>query len=102
MAGWHHRLNGHGFGWTLGVGDGQRGLESWGSWGCEESDTTEGLNRTELGLSKLFFQGAASCNFIAAVTICSDFIAPQKENLSRLLHSLLLEIFFLCSEIYFV
>ena len=24
MAGWHHRLNGHGFGWTPGVGDGQR------------------------------------------------------------------------------
>ena len=23
MAGWHHRLDGHGFGWTLGVGDGQ-------------------------------------------------------------------------------
>ena len=23
MAGWHHRLNGCGFGWTLGVGDGQ-------------------------------------------------------------------------------
>ena len=20
MAGWHHRLDGHGFGWTLGVG----------------------------------------------------------------------------------
>ena len=26
MVGWHHRLNGHGFGWTLGVGDGQGGL----------------------------------------------------------------------------
>ena len=26
MAGWHHRLNGHGFGWTPGVGDGQGGL----------------------------------------------------------------------------
>ena len=26
MAGWHHRLNGHGFGWTLGVGDGRGGL----------------------------------------------------------------------------
>ena len=26
MAGWHHRLNGHGFGWTLGVGDGQGAL----------------------------------------------------------------------------
>ena len=23
MVGWHHQLNGHGFGWTLGVGDGQ-------------------------------------------------------------------------------
>ena len=26
MAGWHHRLDGHGFGWTLGAGDGQGGL----------------------------------------------------------------------------
>ena len=26
MAGWHHQLSGHGFGWTLGVGDGQGGL----------------------------------------------------------------------------
>ena len=22
MVGWHHQLNGHGFGWTLGVGGG--------------------------------------------------------------------------------
>ena len=33
MVGWHHRLSGHGFGWTLGVGDGQGGLASCGSWG---------------------------------------------------------------------
>ena len=26
MIGWHHRLNGHGFGWTPGVDDGQGGL----------------------------------------------------------------------------
>ena len=26
MAGWHYRLNGQEFGWTLGVGDGQGGL----------------------------------------------------------------------------
>ena len=26
MVGWHHRLNGHEFGWTLEVGDGQGGL----------------------------------------------------------------------------
>ena len=25
MAGWHHRLNGHVFGWIPGVGDGQGG-----------------------------------------------------------------------------
>ena len=27
MVGWHYRPNGHGFGWTLGVGDGQGSLE---------------------------------------------------------------------------
>ena len=36
MAGWHHRLNGHRFGWTLGVGDGQGGLACCNSWGCKE------------------------------------------------------------------
>ena len=41
MAGWHHRLDGHGFGQTLGVGDGQGGLASYDSWGHKESDTTE-------------------------------------------------------------
>ena len=50
MVGWHHRLNGHRFGWTPGVGDGQRGLACCGSWGCKESDSTEQLNWTELGL----------------------------------------------------
>ena len=44
MVGWHHRLNGHGFGWTPGVGDGQGGLACCGSWGHKESDTTERLN----------------------------------------------------------
>ena len=41
MVGWHHRLEGHGFGWTLGVGDGQGGLACCSPWGCKESDTTE-------------------------------------------------------------
>ena len=26
MVGWHHQVNRHGLGWTLGVGDGQGGL----------------------------------------------------------------------------
>ena len=48
MAGWHHRLNGCEFEWTLGVGDGQGGLACCGSWGRKKSDTTEWLNWTEL------------------------------------------------------
>ena len=48
MVGWHHRLNGHGFGWTPGVGDGQGGLACCSSWGRKESDMTEWLNWTEL------------------------------------------------------
>ena len=48
MVGWHHRLDGHGFGWTLGVGDGQGGLACCGSWGHKESDMTEWLIWTEL------------------------------------------------------
>ena len=51
MAGWHHRLDGHEFGWTPGVGDGQGGLECYSSWGCKELDMTEWLNWTELNLN---------------------------------------------------
>ena len=46
--GWHYRLNGHEFGWTLGVGEGQGGLACCGSWGHKESDMTEWLNWNEL------------------------------------------------------
>ena len=38
MVGWHHQLNGHGFGRTPGDGDGQGGLACWGSWGRRELD----------------------------------------------------------------
>ena len=48
MAGWHHRLNGREFEWTLGVGDGQGGLASCNSWDRKELDMTERLNWTEL------------------------------------------------------
>ena len=48
MAEWHHQLDGHGFGWTLVVGDGQGGLACCDSWGRKASDTTERLNWTEL------------------------------------------------------
>ena len=48
MVGGHHRLSGHGFGWTPGAGDEQGGLACCGSWGRKESDMTEQLNWTEL------------------------------------------------------
>ena len=35
MVGWHHRLNGHGFGWTPGVGDGQGSHMCCSPWGCK-------------------------------------------------------------------
>ena len=44
MVGWYHPLNGHGFGWTLAIGDGQGGLGCYGPWGPKESDMTEQLN----------------------------------------------------------
>ena len=44
MVGWHHRLNGHEFEWTLGVGDGQRSLACCSPWGHKELDVTEWLN----------------------------------------------------------
>ena len=51
MVGGHHQLNGHGFGWTPGVGDRQEGLVccSYGVSNCQTrlSDWTE-LKRTQL------------------------------------------------------
>ena len=44
MVGWHHKLNGHEFECTLGVGDVQGYLVCCDSRGCKESGTTEQLN----------------------------------------------------------
>ena len=44
MVGWFHRLNGHGFGWTPGVGDGTGRPGMLRFTGVAKSDTTEQLN----------------------------------------------------------
>ena len=67
IVGWHHWLSGHGFGWSLGIGDGQGGLACCVSWGRKESDMIKQLNWTELNILCLmwkslnFLQGA-ECN----------------------------------------
>ena len=44
MVGWHHRIDGRGFEWIPGVGDGQGGLVCCASWGHKELEMTERLN----------------------------------------------------------
>ena len=41
MAGWHHQCDGHEFGLSPGVGDGQGSLVCCSPWGHKESDMTE-------------------------------------------------------------
>ena len=48
MVGWHHQLNGHGFGWTPGVSGRQVGLVCCGSWGRKELEMSEHLTWTDL------------------------------------------------------
>ena len=54
MVGWYHWLNGHGFGWIPGVGDGQGGLACCGSWGRKESNMTELPNWTKNNVCHYF------------------------------------------------
>ena len=49
MVGWHHRLNGHEFEQTLGIGNGQGSLVWCSSWDCKESDTTKHVHRKRSG-----------------------------------------------------
>ena len=53
MGGWHHPLSEHESEQALGVGDGQGCLACCTPWGRKESDTTEGLNRTELNWPRM-------------------------------------------------
>ena len=67
MFGWHHQLDGHAFGSTPWVGDGQGSLVLFGPWGRKELDRTD--NWTELNW---IFQ-------VVTRTKCKD----KKENISN-------------------
>ena len=64
----HHWLNGHGFGWTTGVGDEWGGLACCGSWGHKESSTTEWLNWTELMEAFSYRHGWSFISFLAPLS----------------------------------
>ena len=85
MAGWHHRLDAHEFGWTPGVGDGQGGLACCNSWGRKESDMTERLNWTELmsSLEKCLFTSSAVfwiALFIFLILSCMCYLYTLDTN----------------------
>ena len=48
MVEWHHQLNGHGLGQTLGDGEGLGSLVCCSPWGCKESDMTGRLNNNNI------------------------------------------------------
>ena len=78
MVGWHHQFNGHGFGWTLEVGDRQGGLACFSPWGCKESKTTEQLKTTELKWRFLML-GVCSLQLVV-IFLCSNTCFPQQKK----------------------
>ena len=83
MVGWHHRLSGHEFEQTLGVGDGQGSLACCIPWGRKELDTTEQLNTAHYevctGLTQIWHQ--------SPVCFCENYLtslgqfSPSKKSL---------------------
>ena len=88
MVGWHHRLNGHEFGWTLEVGDGQGGLVCCCSRGRKESDTKR-LNWTELNDTKLLkvfckLNYANKINLVSWDNACKLMFVVHEENINKI------------------
>ena len=67
MAGWQHRLDGHEFEWTPGVGERQGGLVCCSPWGRKELYTTERLNWTELLILSFFVSFQREVDFIPSI-----------------------------------
>ena len=100
MAGWHHQLNGYGFGWTLGVGDGQGGLACCGSWVAKSrtwlSDWTElnwGLSRKTQFLWSLWPENYTHSSNIST-SLSSSLIPAQPWNHTSVACILILQVIF--------
>ena len=77
MSGWHHRLDGHEFEWTVGVGDGQGGQACCDSRDHKESDATEQLNWTDSLYKKLNKQGDNIQTWHTPFPIWNQSIVPS-------------------------
>ena len=90
MVGWHHQLNGHGFGQTLENSEGHGGLACCRPGGHKESDMTEQLNNNCLkgllpfgrALGPHPFSTVAFGNGAWLLTIQAEllFLVPLQEN----------------------
>ena len=79
LVGWHHWLDGSGFGWTLGVGDEQGGQACYSSRGYKKSDMIQRVNWTELrGLQTVWF---------VTVRLTPSISGSVVEHMSQILHS---------------
>ena len=82
MVGWHHRLNGRGFGQAPGVGDGQGRLLCRGPWGRKESDMTERLNNHHNNclfyLCRFLFSPYLLhlCSETREISLCTECLCP--------------------------
>ena len=74
MVGWHHWLNGHGFGWTQAVGDGQGGLVCCGL-GLSKSRTRL-RDWTELNWTLFWEQAELAKQVFRQLFSRADFMSP--------------------------
>ena len=93
MVGWHHRLDGHEFGWTPGVGDGQGGLVCHGSWGHKES--TRLRDWTDEQSTNI------SCKLYIYFIILHKYIKKHTESSPQVWHKLLTKKVYLTSTFFF-
>ena len=93
MVGWHLWLNGHEFGWTPGVGDGQGGLACCSPWGWKELDTPEWLIELRLVEGKNWEIFPIKCSLVCWLAChITFFLKPPT------IHYLLFSVFFFLSS----
>ena len=79
IAGWHHWLDGHEFGWTLGVGDGQGVPACCNSWGQSPTRLSDWTELNWMAISFAIFL-SHSVGYLSFFWWCSLLCKPFKFN----------------------